>query len=201
MERKEIQEARMRGYFIQATKEILKGEGIRSVSVRNIAERAGYSFATMYNYFRDVKDLIFLCVQDFQEEAEVFVRQEIKKSKRGPERIQAISWAYMKYFVQYPGIFELFYLVKFSDIAAKQPTAALITSFLDRLCATEWTYCLQKKLVTPEEREAITLRLNHLTAGMLLNYMNRRFPENYTDFEAQARSAITQCWCRNFNDN
>ena len=53
MEKKEIQEQRMRGYFIQATKEIIKGEGIKSVSVRNIADRAGYSYATLYNYFKD----------------------------------------------------------------------------------------------------------------------------------------------------
>lgn len=199
MERKEIQEARMRNYFIQATKEILKGEGIKSVSVRNIAERAGYSFATMYNYFRDVKDLIFLCVQDFQDEGAAFIEQEIKKSKRGPDRINAISWAYMKYFVQYPGIFELFYIVKFSDIAAKQPTAGLITTYLDRLCEKEWEYCRNKKLVTLEESHEIALRLNHLTTGMLLNYMNRRFPESYVDFEKTAKALIENSWLINKN--
>ena len=49
MKNKEIQEKRMRDYFIQATREILKGEGIESISVRNIADRAGYSYATLYN--------------------------------------------------------------------------------------------------------------------------------------------------------
>jgi AcrR family transcriptional regulator len=68
MKNKEIQEQRMRGYFIQATKNILKGEGLKSISVRNIADQAGYSYATLYNYFKDVNELIFLCVNDFQEE-------------------------------------------------------------------------------------------------------------------------------------
>ena len=53
MERKKIQEERIRGYFIQATKEILKGEGLSALSVRNIADRAGYSYATLYNYFKE----------------------------------------------------------------------------------------------------------------------------------------------------
>ena len=35
----DIQEQRMRDYFIQATKEILRGEGLKSLSVRNIAGR------------------------------------------------------------------------------------------------------------------------------------------------------------------
>ena len=55
----------MRGYFIQAAKEILKGEGLESMSVRNIADQAGYSYATLYNYFKDVKDLILECIKDF----------------------------------------------------------------------------------------------------------------------------------------
>ena len=41
MQKKEIQEQRIKGYFIEAAKEMLKGEGLKSISVRNIAERAG----------------------------------------------------------------------------------------------------------------------------------------------------------------
>ena len=43
---KEIQEQRVRQYFIDATREILKGEGLKAVNVRAVSERAGYSFAT-----------------------------------------------------------------------------------------------------------------------------------------------------------
>ena len=64
MDKKIIQEERMKGYFIQATKEILKGEGLRAASVRNIADQAGYSYATLYNYFKDIKELIFVCIKD-----------------------------------------------------------------------------------------------------------------------------------------
>ncbi len=35
---KQIQEERIKGYFIEATKKILKGEGLRSVNVRNISK-------------------------------------------------------------------------------------------------------------------------------------------------------------------
>jgi len=86
VERKEIQEQRMKGYFIQATKDILKGEGLRAISVRNIADRAGYSYATLYNYFSDVKDLIFECVKDFQDEAREFIAAETKNSEPGLDK-------------------------------------------------------------------------------------------------------------------
>ncbi|MBN2263533.1 MAG: TetR/AcrR family transcriptional regulator, partial [Prolixibacteraceae bacterium] len=66
MKNKQIQEERMKGYFVQAAKDILKSEGIKAISVRNIADRAGYSYTTLYNYFKDVNDLVFECVNDFQ---------------------------------------------------------------------------------------------------------------------------------------
>ncbi|MDD5061870.1 MAG: TetR/AcrR family transcriptional regulator, partial [Candidatus Marinimicrobia bacterium] len=122
MIKKEIQEQRIRGYFIEATKELLKGEGLKSVSVRNIADRAGYSYATLYNYFNDAKDLIFVCVKDFQVECAAFVRNETTQGGHGIEKIKAIINAYVKYFVQYPGIFELFFLEKVADISSKQST-------------------------------------------------------------------------------
>ncbi|NCD10629.1 MAG: TetR/AcrR family transcriptional regulator, partial [Negativicutes bacterium] len=122
MTKNEIQEQRMRGYFIDATRTILKGEGLRAVSVRNVAEIAGYSYATLYNYFRDVKDLVFECVCDFQNECTRFVEEKVGEEAPGLRRIRAITIAYMKYFVEYPGIFELFFIEKPSEIANKQPT-------------------------------------------------------------------------------
>lgn len=82
MNNKEIQEQRIRGYFIDATREMLKGEGIRSINVRAVADRAGYSYATLYNYFKDIKELVFICVKDFQEEAEAIINE---KASAAPE--------------------------------------------------------------------------------------------------------------------
>ncbi len=105
-----VQEERMKNYFIQATKEILRGEGLKVVSVRNIAERAGYSYATLYNYFSDVNELIFECINDFQEECREFINERKKNSEKGIDKIKDTVIAYANFFVQHPGIFELFYL-------------------------------------------------------------------------------------------
>ncbi len=65
MKNKDVHEMRMKNYFIQATKEILKYERIKHVSVRSVAGRSGYSYTTIYNYFKDLNDLVFYCVEDF----------------------------------------------------------------------------------------------------------------------------------------
>ena len=182
MEKKELQEERMKAYFIQATKEIIKAEGIRALSVRNIAERAGYSYATLYNYFKDVKDLIFICIKDFLEECRLYVESEVKHSSSGKERIKAITKAFIKYFVQYPGIFELFYIERFNDIANKSSSIEIICTFLDSLTDEDWKQCIRENISSPEAASNIKEELRYLTAGMLLFYLNRRFPASYKDF-------------------
>lgn len=182
---KEVQEQRIRGYFIQAAKETLKGEGLKTLNVRNVAERAGYSYTTLYNYFRDLKDLVFECVRDFQEECEAYVREETASAPRGLEGIRARVKAYAKYFVQYPGIFELFFIERINDVGSKRPTVELIYRSLDRSCTPEWNYCIAEKLVSAEEAESMGADLRCTVTGLLLFYINRRHPESYTAFISQ----------------
>lgn len=188
MGNKEIQEQRMKGYFIQATKNILKGEGLKALSVRKIAEQAGYSFATMYNYFRDVNELVFLCASDFQEECREFVDDKTKTVSSGKEKLKAMTMAYINYFVEYPGIFELFYLEKVGDLGHKQTTIDLICNSLDRICESEWDYCIKKKLVDLKDAEIIKSQLRYMVVGSLLLYLNRMTPASYTDFIDQSKS-------------
>lgn len=88
----------------------------------------------------------------------------------------------MKYFVQYPGIFELFYLEKTYDLGHKKPTINLIYSFLDSLCEQDWNYCLDKKIFSESEIEIKKEALRNVTVGVLLFYLNRYNPPKYDEF-------------------
>lgn len=180
----------MKEYFIQATKAILKGEGLKCLSVRNIADQAGYSYATLYNYFKDVNDLVFLCVNDFQEECKLFVENKTKKNTKGIEKVKAIVLAYINYFVEYPGIFDLFYLEKVGDFGNKQTTINLISNSLDNVCETDWNYCLSHNLVPVEKLENMKSQLKYAVVGLLLFYINRRTPDSYAEFINQANIQI-----------
>jgi len=54
-----IKRLRTMGYFIIAADEIIQEEGIDKATIRNIAKKAGYNSATIYNYFNDLEHLIF----------------------------------------------------------------------------------------------------------------------------------------------
>ncbi|MDP4292271.1 MAG: TetR/AcrR family transcriptional regulator [Bacteroidota bacterium] len=192
MQNKEIQEQRIKGYFLEAAKEMLKGEGLKSINVRSIAERAGYSYTTLYHYFKDLNELIFLCVKDFQDECEQFVKEEVKKEPRGTEKIKAITKAYIQYFTQYPGIFELCFIEKISNIGSKQPTTELIATFPDRLCSEEWKYCIDKNIITKEKVDIFTKQLRFTVTGMLLLYLNRMQPADYKEFIDTVEIQINQ---------
>jgi AcrR family transcriptional regulator len=184
MKNKELQEQRMRGYFIEAAKNLIKGEGIRSVSVRAVADHAGYSFATMYNYFRDLNELIFLCVQDFQEECRLDVEEQVKKAKGTcHEKLKARVMAYIRFFTEYPGIFELFYTARAFDLGNREGTLTTIEHSLEQICRPVWEDCLKSGSLTEEQAAEMGESLRYAVTGLLLMYLNRRRPASYADFQ------------------
>ncbi len=182
MKKKEIQEERMRRYFIEATKAIIKGEGIRGVSVRSVADHAGYSFATIYNYFRDINVLLFECVQDFQQECLEFTDDAPAEGRGCTSKIRARVKAYVGYFTEYPGIFELFYTARAGDLGNKESTLDIIERSLDSVCEKDWNECFRKGSVTSEQALRIKGRLRYTVTGLLVMYMNRRRPADYLEF-------------------
>jgi len=184
IEKKEIQEQRMRGYFIEATKSLIQSEGVKSVSVRNIADQAGYSFATLYNYFKDVKVLIFECVKIFQEECEAFVMDKVGTQPAGIPRIKAITKEYVNYFMEYPGIFDLFFVEKLGSMGNPQQMGHAIYSFLNYLCDSDWEAVRNQGTYSEQQIDAIQKQLNYTSAGMLLFYMNRLQPASYAEFQS-----------------
>ncbi|RXK83758.1 TetR/AcrR family transcriptional regulator [Filimonas effusa] len=182
MKHKELQGQRMRGYFLEATKELLKSEGLQSISVRSIADKAGYSYATMYSYFKDVNDLVFLCVQSFYEECKQEVRQSLRKKEKGIKSLKAAIRAYADYFIQYPGIFELFFLERTGGSKEQKEIAQLISASLDTICEEDWNHCLSKGVIEAATIEQLKTQVRYTVYGLLLLYLNRKTPASYTEF-------------------
>ncbi len=181
----------MRGYFIDAAKETLKGEGLKAVNVRTVAERAGYSFATMYNYFKDLNELIFICVKDFMSECEAFADEQTDQQTPGSMHLRGRIRAMIQYFTQYPGIFELFYLERMNDIGARQPTAEMIYLFTDRIIQSDLEYMISSGEISAHDAEMLKISLRNGVAGMLLFYNNRLQPDDYGKFTEIAEKQLT----------
>jgi AcrR family transcriptional regulator len=180
MNKKLIQEERIKSYFISAAKELIRAEGIEVVSARNVADRAGYSYATLYNYFKDIRDLIFSCAQGFMEECHEFVIQDIAQKKDGAEKLKTITINYTRFFIQYPGIFEILYQHKLSSIATPDSKIENVYTFFDSLTENDWQELSKQNGFSLSQIEIA--RKNHKLAlhGLLLFYLNRRMTIDYS---------------------
>lgn len=176
-----IQEERMKNYFIDSARQIIKGEGIKALSVRTVAERAGYSYATLYNYFDNLRDLILVCIDGFLKEVEEFINENTNNSKKGIKGIENKSIALANYFVQYPDIFGLIFLEQISDISNDKMTEKL-NIFFDNLFKPDWEKCFVDKSFN---HKIIDNKINshkNMLIGILLWYINRRTPKDFKDF-------------------
>ena len=119
-EKQTLKNQRVRAYFVQAAKKIILEEGVENVSVRKVADAAGYTFSTIYNYYgnqnellQDVKaDMIKDLVQHMAETrpSKVSDVEDIKKQNR----------LYVEYFIQNPNVFSFFYSYRLHPVQ-KEP--------------------------------------------------------------------------------
>lgn len=111
MGNKKIQRSRMWKYFVDATAEIIEEEGIENVTIRKVADRAGYNSATIYNYFTEISHLIFFASMKFLKTYTDDVGSAIEKG-RNPLEKYILSWeCFCKHSFQQPQIFHAVFIM------------------------------------------------------------------------------------------
>ncbi len=110
--RKELQTARMWRYFLDAASELIKEKGLNSITIREIADRAGYTSSTVYNYFKDLSHLKFFAVMRFTNDYVQALPQYMEKGTNTVEK-WLYSWeCFCLYSFQNPDIYSLLYIEK-----------------------------------------------------------------------------------------
>lgn len=102
-------------YFVEATEKLLKEEGIGGVTIRRVAAEAGYNSATLYNYFRDVDDLILFGSVCFLREYLVELSRQLQPSMTSLERYRTIYRCFNDHAFRDPEIFYNMFFGKHSD--------------------------------------------------------------------------------------
>ncbi|MDQ0300171.1 AcrR family transcriptional regulator [Salibacterium salarium] len=83
--RKEIQRDRMWHYFIDATAALIEEEGLEQVTIRKVAERAGFTSSTAYNYFGELSHLIFFASMRFMQG---YIQELPNYMKKGNNKVE-----------------------------------------------------------------------------------------------------------------
>lgn len=170
------QEGRIRQYFVDAAMEIIRGEGLIALNVRNVAEKAGFSYATLYNYFEDLKSLLNVCIQGFQNECLDYINSKISRNEDQDEYFLSVLNNFANYFIQYPGIFSLLFLEN-KIMVTKSPFEKDLFGKIAEMF----------DLNIGEEKSNL---IYNFAIGSLLNYMNRNNISDYKQFINSYNSGI-----------
>lgn len=173
MDKKEIQKQRMMNYFICAAKEIVLEEGVKGLSVRKVGDRAGYSYATIYNYFTDLNTLLFYCVFDFLEDCYKYLIAFKDESLDIRQQVLTFTVEYFRYFAAHPDIFKLLFIEDLGPAPKgileekPQPSVAL-------LLRESIVQCAKDGYIDEESIEVITELISSSVHGKLLFYVQDR---------------------------
>ena len=118
-DKKTLKKQRIRTYFLEAAREIILNDGVESVTVRKVADMAGYSYATIYNYFSDLNQLLWevkkLMINDIVEA----LYKKMAGMTKDVDGIKKCFKMYVEYFIVNPNVFRFFYFHHLSKPAGE----------------------------------------------------------------------------------
>lgn len=103
--KKKLQRQRMLTYFIEAAAEIIKEEGMDAITIRKVADSAGYNSATIYNYFENLDHLIFLASLPFITPYTKSLGNYLKQDKNALEKNFAVWESFFSHSFASPKIY------------------------------------------------------------------------------------------------
>jgi len=115
MKKKKIQKRRMMGYFIDAANQIIENEGIEAVTIRKVADIAGYNSATLYNYFQDLNHLLFFASMKYLKDYALSLPDYIKDSKNALDKFLSIWECFCYHSFNKPKIYYTIFFDKYRD--------------------------------------------------------------------------------------
>jgi AcrR family transcriptional regulator len=170
--KKDIKKQRIKRYFLEATKEIIINEGVNNVSVRKVADLAGYSYATIYNYFKDLNELLWDVKEVMISDLVDYIQKEMYQSSMDLKEIKRLFRTYAVYYFKNPNIFQFFYFYKLSRPVNESKDSDSSIHFEDMWKATFQGFVLDGTMEV-QDIEVISKILIYAVHGLLmLNYSN-----------------------------
>jgi len=107
--KKEIKEESLKKHFATTTKEMIEELGFESVSARKIAEKSGYSCATIYNHFGNMDNLLWYTRNLMIEDVVDYMKTNSDDSTVTAESIKKSFLTYTEYFIKNKNIFKFLF--------------------------------------------------------------------------------------------
>jgi len=115
-DKQSLKNQRVKSYFVQAAKKIILDEGVENVSVRKVADLAGYTFSTIYNYYGTLNELLQDVKADMIHDLILHMQNVLPQKVFDLDDIKKQNRLYVEYFISNPNIFSFFYSYRLHPI-------------------------------------------------------------------------------------
>ncbi|WP_423799886.1 TetR/AcrR family transcriptional regulator [Neobacillus sp. SAB-20_R2A] len=166
--KKKIQMSRMWQYFVEATAEIIEEEGINKITIRKVADKAGYNSATIYNYFSEISHLTFFAAMKFLKPYTDEVATYMDKGNNPIEKYLLAWECFCKHSFQNPQIFHAVFIMDLGE----QP---------ENLLERYYQIYPEELITIPEELKPILFERNMSKRGR--SYLELALKEGYIKVE------------------
>lgn len=118
-DKKTMKAERVKQFFIDACSQIIVTEGVEQVTIRKVAEEAGYSYGSIYNYFKDINEVLWYARENLMMEMASGIQAEILKNPALFGDIRSVLKVYMNYQLTHPHIFRFLYVYPLNAVDNK----------------------------------------------------------------------------------
>jgi len=185
MKNKNIDEKALRNkkIFIEVALELIKNNGTKEISARKVATKAGFSYATIYNYFKDMNQLLYYCIAEILEDCNEYVCEGIDSTDE--KRIEILIKRYIKYMIDNPNYFALVFLEDLGDtdienIDIKTLEKIKTPKVAQRIISEIESYCFERD-VKKEKIDFINDISSNYLFGKMAFYIKRNTFEKQDD--------------------
>lgn len=191
-------------YFVEATTEIIEQEGIDQVTARKVADRAGFTSSTVYNYFQELSHLTFFSAMRFTKS---YIEDLPHYMNRGTNTIE--KWLYgwvcfCKHSFKNPKIYSVLFINHLGSIPEdllehyyqtyrhdmvglpEQVQSIILEHQLSKRSALYLQQAVDEGLIETEDIDLISQTTLLMWKGMMTVVLNHR--RNYTPQEAMQQT-------------
>jgi len=166
-EKQEIKSRRIKEVFISTAKDIIIKDGAVNVSTRKIADASGYSLGTIYNYFKNIDELLWQVRNKLIVDINTHIKSIITSVDNVDEMVVLFS-EFIKYFINKPNIYEFFYLYKLNPQYKPSNDNA---NNIDIVNAFE--FLLKDGYINRSDIQTLSMTIIYSVYGMLTLYFSK----------------------------
>lgn len=114
--KKKIQRNRMLSYFATAAIEIIDEEGLSALTIRKVADKAGYNSATLYHYFSSLNHLTLFASVHYLKDYAMDLARELPKTLSPIEAYLKVWECFCRRSYEQPAVYEMLFFYAYKEL-------------------------------------------------------------------------------------